>query len=190
MSAEEPLDVVTAPWTQLTTRVVYENPWIRVDEDHVRLPNGHQTIYGVVRCADAVGVLPFVDEDHVLLVQQYRYVAGHPTWEMPTGGRHGIESLEETAQRELAEEAGHRAGRLEFLTRFHSSKSVVDETVYLFVARDLVSAVEQPDETELIRRQIWSFDEVVQMVHAAQITDAMTVVAVLFEERRRRTLGY
>ena len=128
------IDLVTAPWQQLSTRVVYENKWIRVDEDTVRVPNGHETIYGIVRCTDAVGILPFVDVDHVLLVQQYRYVAGHPTWEMPTGGRAPHETLEQTAQRELAEEAGFRAGQLELISRFHTSKSVVDEAAYLYVA--------------------------------------------------------
>ena len=186
MSAESPIDPATAAWTRRSTRTVYENRWIRVDEDVVLVPNGHETIYGIVRCADAVGVLPFVDDDHVLLVQQYRYVAGHPTWEMPTGGREPNETLEAAAQRELAEESGFRAAGLEFLTRYHTSKSVVDETAYLYVARGLAPADEQADETELLRRRVWPFAEVVSMVTGAEITDSMTVIAVLLEERRRR----
>jgi ADP-ribose pyrophosphatase len=186
MSTADADDLATAPWTRLSRRVAYENKWIRVEEDIVRVPNGHETIYGVVRCADAVGVLPFVDDDHVLLVQQYRYVAGHPTWEMPTGGRSQSESLEAAARRELAEEAGFAAGRLDVLTRFHTSKSVVDETAYLYVAHDLTPAHEQADETELFRRQVWTFDDVVAMVHRAEITDAMTVIAVLLANARRR----
>ncbi len=184
--AREELDLPTASWTRLSRRVAYENKWIRVEEDIVRLPTGHETIYGVVRCADAVGVLPFVDEDHVLLVQQYRYVAGYPTWEMPTGGRSPHESLETAAQRELAEEAGFAAGRLEHLTTYHTSKSVVDETAYLYVAHDLTPAELEPDSTELFRRQVWPFEEVVAMVHRAAITDSMTVIAVLLAEAARR----
>ena len=179
-------DLSTQPWTRLTNRVVYENKWIRVEEDTVRVPNGHETIYGIVRCTDAIGVLPFVDDDHVLLVQQYRYVAGHATWEMPTGGRHAGETCEAAAQRELAEEAGYRSGSLAFLTRFHTSKSVVDEMAYLYLARDLTAAVETADETELFRREVFAFDEVVRMVAAAEITDSMTVIAVLLAARMRR----
>ena len=186
MSTADPDDLATAPWERLSRRVAYENRWIRVDEDIVRVPNGHETVYGIVRCADAVGVLPFVDDDHVLLVQQYRYVAGHATWEMPTGGRGPSESREDAARRELAEEAGFAAGRLEYLTHYHTSKSVVDETAYLYVAHDLTPASERPDETELFRRQVWRFDEVVAMVHGAAITDSMTVIAVLLAEARRR----
>jgi len=186
MSTDDPDNLATAPWEQLSRRVVYENRWIRVEEDIVRVPNGHETIYGIVRCADAVGVLPFVDDDHVVLVQQYRYVAGHPTWEMPTGGRGPSESLDDAARRELAEEAGFAAGRLNFLTRYHTSKSVVDEAAYLYVARDLTPEPRRPDETELFRRQIWRFDDVVAMVHRAEITDSMTVIAVLLAEASRR----
>ncbi len=151
----------------------------------MRLPNGHQTLYGVVRCAGAVGVLPFVDDEHVLLVQQYRYVAGVPRWEMPTGGVHPGESLDAAAQRELAEEAGMRAQRIERISTFHTSKSVVDETAHLFVARDLAEVAATPDDTELIHRQVWQFDDVLAMVLDGEITDSMTVIAVLLAARRR-----
>ena len=101
--------VARTPWPQLTTRRVYANRWMAVREDQVRLPDGRETIYGVVDCGDCVGVLPLVDPAHVLLVGQYRYVAQRFTWEMPTGGVRPGESLEAAAQRELAEEAGRRA---------------------------------------------------------------------------------
>jgi ADP-ribose pyrophosphatase len=176
-------DLVTEPWVQLSTRRVYQNAWIGVDEDIVRVPNGHETIYGVIRCADAVGVLPFVDDTHVLLVQQYRYVAGDAKWEMPTGGRHPDETLEQTAQRELEEEAGFHAGHLQHLVTFHTSKSVMDETAYLYVANDLSPSHRPPDPTELFRRQVWPFSEVVDMVTRGVITDSMTMVAVLLADR-------
>lgn len=180
-------DLATAPWTRRSRREVYANRWIDVVEDVVTLPNGKETIYGVVRCGDCVGVLPFVDDDHVLLVQQYRYVAGRPTWEMPTGGVHAGESLVDAAQRELGEEAGFRAARLEPLTRYHTSKSVVEETAHLFVAHELEPASDEPDETELFRRQVWAFDDVVTAVVTGAITDSMTVIAVLLADRARHS---
>jgi ADP-ribose pyrophosphatase len=174
---------VTEPWVQLSTKRVYENAWIKVDEDIVRVPNGHETIYGVIRTSDAVGILPFVDDTHVLLVQQYRYVAGDAKWEMPTGGRHADETIEATAQRELAEEAGFHARSLEHLVTFHTSKSVMDETAFLFLARDLTPAEAAADETELFRRQVWLFSDVVDMVVRGEITDSMTMIAVLLADR-------
>jgi ADP-ribose pyrophosphatase len=99
-------------WRTLSSRPVYANKWISVREDLVALPDGRTTVYGVVSCGHCVGLLPFVDPDTVLLVRQYRYVAGRPTWEMPTGGVHAGETLEQAAQRELAEETGYRARHL------------------------------------------------------------------------------
>ena len=98
-------DLSFEPWKRLSSRSVYQNRWLSLREDQVELPDGRTTIYGVVTCGDCVGILPFVDRDRVLLVRQYRYVAGRTTWEMPTGGMRSGESLEQAAQRELQEEA-------------------------------------------------------------------------------------
>ena len=179
--ADEP-----APWQQLSTREVYRNPWITVREDQVLRPDGSQGIYGVVTTTQAIGVLPFVDPDHVLLVRQWRYVAGRALWEMPTGGMHPGESPVATAQRELAEEVGYRAGRLEPLPDFLTSKSVVDETATLFLGYDLEPVVaDTTDDTEFLEVATFAFDDVVAMVVEGEIVDAMTIVAVLHAERRR-----
>ncbi|MCI0547379.1 MAG: NUDIX hydrolase [Candidatus Rokubacteria bacterium] len=173
------------PWRTTATRPVYENPWITVREDAVELPDGRHTIYGVVQCAGAVGVLPFLDAETVLLVGQYRYVARGFYWEMPTGAVHPGEALEETAQRELAEEAGHEAGRLVKLCEFHPSKSILHEVAHLYLAEDLRPAAQPPDDTEFIERRAFPFAEVVDMVERSEIVDSMTVVAVLHAARRR-----
>ncbi|MBI3360655.1 MAG: NUDIX hydrolase [Chloroflexi bacterium] len=101
------------PWKTLSTREVYRNRWMRLREDIAELPNGHTTIYGVCEFGQCVGVLPFVDADHVLMLRQYRYPQREShRWEMPTGGVRPGETPEEAAQRELMEEAGYRARRL------------------------------------------------------------------------------
>jgi len=172
-------------WRTLSSRPVYANKWISVREDLVALPDGRTTVYGVVSCGHCVGLLPFVDPDTVLLVRQYRYVAGRPTWEMPTGGVHAGETLEQAAQRELAEETGYRARHLVHVSTYHTSKSVVDETAHLFLADGLDSAETTPDETEFIDVRAFPFDTVLRMVLEGEIVDSMTVVAVLLAARRR-----
>jgi ADP-ribose pyrophosphatase len=175
-----------APWQQLASRRIYANKWMAIREDQVRLPDGRETIYGVVDCGNCVGVLPFVDSGHVLLVGQYRYVAQRFTWEMPTGGVRPRESLEAAAQRELAEEAGRRAGRLTWISTYHTSKSVMNETAHLYLGEDLSSADRPADATEFIERRVFPFSEVLEMVRRAEITDSMTVISVLHAALRLR----
>jgi ADP-ribose pyrophosphatase len=174
------------PWKRLSSKPVYQNRWLTLREDLVELPDGKTTIYGVVTCGDCVGILPFVDRDHVLLIQQYRYVAGRTTWEMPTGGMRPGESFDEAAQRELEEEAGYRAGRLTKIVAYHTSKSVLDETAHLYLAEELQSAQHQPaDDTEFIRPQVFPFTTLLRMVMNGEILDSMTIIAVLRVARLR-----
>ena len=179
------------PWRTRLSRTIYENPWLRLREDLVELPSGRTTIYGVVSTGACVGVLPFLDPDTVVLVRQYRYVAGRHTWEMPTGGVGPGEPIEAAAQRELAEESGYRAGRLEAVSVYHTSKSVMDETAHLFLAFDLADAEDrpEPDETESFQVRPHRFQEVLAMVDSGEIVDSMTIIAVLQAERRRTDRG-
>ena len=173
------------PWKTRSTRPVYENPWIKVREDEALLPDGRTTTYGVVECAECIGVLPFVDRDTVLLVGQYRYVAQGFFWEIPTGAQHAGETLEEAVQRELAEEAGHEAGRLTKLCDFYTSKSILREIAHVYLAEDLRPASRPPDRTEFIERRTFPFAEVLRMVERSEIKDSLTVIALLHAARLR-----
>jgi ADP-ribose diphosphatase len=179
--------LTTPPWRTRSSRTIYQNPWLRLREDLVELPSGRTTVYGVVSTGSCVGVLPFLDPDTVVLVRQYRYVAGRHTWEMPTGGVGPGEPIEDAAQRELAEESGYRAGRLEPVCVYHTSKSVMDETAYLFLAFGLTRLRDalEADETESFEVRPRRFQEVLGMVDAGEIVDSMTIIAVLQAERRR-----
>jgi ADP-ribose pyrophosphatase len=174
------------PWTTLASREVYRNPWMRLREDVAEMPNGRTTLYGVCEFGQCVGVLPFVDDDHVALVRQYRYVQReNHRWEIPTGGVRPGEPLEAAAQRELMEEAGYRAQHLTLVSTYYPSKSVCEEVAHLYVGRSLVPVALPPDETEFFEVGVLPFDEVVQMVLASEIRDSMSVIAILLAARER-----
>ena len=173
------------PWKTLSTRLVYENPWTRVREDIAEMPNGKTTIYGVVECGQCVGVLPFVDDQHVVMVRQYRYVFGEDNrWEMPTGGLKPGESLLEAARRELQEEVGFDAADLVPICTYYTSKSVMHEIAHLFLGHHLTQIQAIPDETEFLEIETFPFDQVLQMVLKSEIRDSMTMLAVLHAARQ------
>lgn len=182
-------DMPPQPWKTLSTREIYKNKWMRLREDVAELPNGHTTIYGVCEFGECVGVLPFVDDQNVLMVRQYRYVhQENHRWEMPTGGIWPGETSEQAAQRELMEEAGYRADQLLWISSYHTSKSVCQETAHLYIGRGLIPADAPADDTEFLERAVLPFDEVLRMVESSEIRDSMTVIAVL-HATRLRSLG-
>jgi ADP-ribose pyrophosphatase len=174
------------PWKTLSSREVYQNRWMRLREDIAQMPTGKTTIYGVVECADCVGVLPFVDADHVVMVRQFRYVFGEDhRWEMPTGGVKPGETAEAAARRELIEEAGYDAGELQLVSTYYTSKSIMREVGHLYIGRALTKVQAIPDETEFFEIAIMPFEQVLHMVNRSEIRDSMTVIAVLQAARLR-----
>jgi ADP-ribose pyrophosphatase len=173
------------PWKTLSSRPIYENPWTRVREDIAEMPNGKTTIYGVIESGECVGVLPFIDDRHVVLVRQYRYVFGeNDRWEMPTGGVEAGENLLEAAHRELREEIGYDASQLKEMSTYYTSKSVMYEIAHLYIGSHLSQIEAIPDETEFLEIEIFSFDKVLEMVLQSEIRDSMTVLAVLYAARQ------
>ncbi len=176
----------TNPWTTLGRRVVYENPWITVREDQILRPDGQPGIYGVVQFKNkAVGVLPVDDRGRVWLVGQYRYPLDRYSWEIPEGGGHGAESVEEAALRELKEETGLSAGRLERISVSHLSNSVSDEEATIFRATELTEGPSAPEGCEQLQVRRFEWAEAWQMLQSGAITDSMSVIALLHEALRR-----
>jgi ADP-ribose pyrophosphatase len=174
------------PWMTVSSKAIYQNRWMRLREDVAEMPDGRTTIYGVVTFGDCVGVVPFVDAEHVLLVRQYRYVQHeNDRWEIPTGGVKEGETLEQAAQRELAEEAGYRAGRLIHVSSYYTSKCICDETAHLYVGEQLTPAEALPDDTEFLQRGVFSFDAALSMALEGKIMDSMSVIGLLLAARRK-----
>ncbi len=174
------------PWTTLSSRRVYDNAWITVREDQVLQPDGKPGIYGVVQYKNkAIGVLPVDDHGRVWLVGQFRYPLNRYSWEIPEGGGHAGESPEVTARRELREETGLVADRLELIATSHLSNSVSDELAYIYRATCLESGESAPEGTERIQVRRVEWDEAWGMLKRGEITDSMSVIALLHEAIRR-----
>lgn len=169
------------PWTTHATNTVYENPWILVTESEVINPRGNPGIYGVVHFKNrAVGVVPIDDEGHTWLVGQYRYTLGTYEWEIPEGGCPKGESTLDAAKRELREETGLVAEDYRLLLDdLALSNSVSDERATIYVATGLVEGEAAPEETEELRLRRLPLAEAVAMVKRGEITDSISVIALL-----------
>jgi 8-oxo-dGTP pyrophosphatase MutT (NUDIX family) len=168
------------PWQTLTNEVAYDNKWIQVTHRTVTNPAGGPGIYGVVHFKNtAIGILPLDEHLHTWIVGQYRYTIGQYTWEIPEGGGPEGSSILASAQRELLEETGMTAKKWTPLVEIHTSNSVTDEYGMAFVAQELSFGTAQPEETEDLRVRRLPFAELVDMVLCGEITDSLSMIAVL-----------
>lgn len=168
------------PWTTKSTRTLYENAWIKVREDQVIRPDGADGIYGVVEFKNkAIGILPVDDRGNLHLVGQHRYVLNAYSWEIPEGGCPYNEDQLAAAKRELMEETGFTAENWQLLGTAHLSNSVSDEIAYYYLATGLKQGEACPDGTEKLVQKSVPFDEAIEMVLDGQITDSLSVIAIL-----------
>ncbi len=167
------------PWKTLSTRLIYQNDWIRLREDQVITPTGTNGIYGVVETKPAIGIVPITENLETFLVGQYRYTLDFYSWEIPEGGGHDGETVLEGAKRELLEETGITAKKWYKLGTCHTSNSITNETAYLFLGEELTNGHPDPDYTEDLKLMKLPFIEAWEMVLKGQIQDAMAIIGLM-----------
>lgn len=174
----------------LEDTVLHEGHIITLQRSRFAAPDGTEFEREVVRHPGAVSVVPLLDDDTVVLVRQYRAAIDADVLEIPAGKRDVTdEPTETTAQRELVEEVGYSAGRLELLGRFHNSIGFSDELSFVYLGRDLQPA---PLDRQGIEE---SYMEIVQlplaeapaMIADGRITDAKTVIGLTLAIERLRS---
>ena len=167
-------------WKKISSRTVYENDWMRVLEDHVRNPGGGENQYGYVHFKNrAIAIVPLDDDGNTWLVGQDRYTLGEYSWELPMGGAPLDEVPLDAAKRELREETGLSASRWSEVMRLHTSNSITDELGIVYVAEGLTEGETAFEETEDLQIRKLPFADAVQLVHRGEITDAISVAAIL-----------
>ena len=165
-----------------SSREVYRNPWMRVREDEVLLPDGRAGTYGVVDKPDFALVVPREDDGDLWLVEQYRYPVGQRSWEFPqgswsptTGAAGGPAEL---AAAELREETGLRAARLQHLGRLHEAPGFCSQGFDVWLATGLVAGPSEREVTEqgMQTRRVPD-EEFRRMVRAGELVDAASIAA-------------
>ena len=179
---------VSSPWKTNSSRVVYENPWVRVREDKVIRPNGSPGLYGVIEIRPSVGVVATNENDEIVLVGQWRYSVDRYSWEIPRGGSDpGETDLLAVARRELEEEAGVHAEHWERLGTVDNCNGVANDVQTLYWARGLSMTDVRPDPGEDITVAWKPFPEALRMAMEGRITEVCSVAAILKVELLRNS---
>lgn len=168
------------PIRRLSSKVVYENPWMRVREDAIERPGGRPGVYAVIEKPQAALVVPW-DGERLHLVGQWRYTVERDAWEFPQGALHEVAGAagEAVARQELLEETGFVPGRLHELGRFTFAVGMSDQWCDAFLALDLVpgDAQPEPEEEGLLHQRSVTVDEFEAMVRSGEIWDAASIAA-------------
>ena len=167
------------PWQINDVTMGYENPWIRVEHNDVKRPDGSDGIYGIVRFANlATGVLPLFEDGTTMLVGQHRFAFDAYSWELPEGGCPKGEAPEVAALRELREETGLTAEHILPLGEAQLSNSVTDEYAYYYLAWGLEAGKAAPDADEILEQRRIPLSVLIAEILAGEVTDALTILMV------------
>ncbi|HPE15905.1 MAG TPA: NUDIX hydrolase [Oscillospiraceae bacterium] len=164
---------------RLDHAVVYEGHLVRVEFDHVLVPNGRTSQREVVRHPGGVAVVPLDEDGNVVTVTQYRYPIAGTLLEIPAGKREEDEEPRLCALRELEEETGLIPGKLTDLGSIFPSPGYCDEELHLYLAQELTQGKAHPDPDEILRLRRIPLRELVDMALRNELRDAKTVAAVL-----------
>ena len=170
---------------RVTSRRAYTGRVISLDVDTVRFPDGSEGELEMVRHPGASAVVPFLsdpagDDPQLLLIRQYRYAAEGFLYEIPAGRLDDGESPDACAHRELREETGCTAQRVEHLFTMYTTPGFTDEKIHLFLATGLVHGDAKPEADEFMTLETVTLSRALAMVERGEIQDAKTALGLLY----------
>ena len=170
---------------QISSSRQYTGRIINLDVDTVRFPDGTTGTLEMIRHPGASAVLPFLsdpsgDDPELLLIRQYRYAADGFVYEIPAGRLDAGEAPEACAHRELLEETGCRAMRMEHLCTFYTTPGFTDEKIHAFMASELTRGEAQLEADEFVELKPVTLSRALEMVRDGEIVDAKTALTLLY----------
>ncbi len=151
----------------------------KIRRDHLKTPDGKETRLEIIEHGGSVVVIPIDADGNMLFVRQYRHAAGHDLLELPAGTRDGNEPFEECAAREIREETGMEAGKLEKVGEFYLAPGYSTEFMGVFLATELRHNPLDPDADEFLSVEKMSVKEAFEMSMRGDMPDAKSLAALL-----------
>ena len=159
-------------------RNIYSGKVITLNIDTVTLPNGVTVDLEVVRHPGAAAVVPLKENGTVVLIKQFRHAAGGFIYEIPAGKLHSGEDPKDCAARELEEEIGYQAGKLDLLSSIFTAPGFTDEVIHVYKATGLTKGRQQLDRDEVLEIVEVSLQKAIEMIDKGTIRDAKTMVGL------------
>lgn len=171
----------------MARNIVFRGRKFQVAVDESVGPGGQVLRRDAVIHPGAVAILPLLDDDHVCLLRNHRFILNEVLWEVPAGTLEPDEAVEQAAARELAEETGYQARTWQKLAAFYPSPGVLSECLHLFLARDLTPGAMRPEADEQLEPHVVPWTQALGWTLDGTIRDAKTLVALLLWDRLRHT---
>jgi ADP-ribose pyrophosphatase len=173
------------PDAQLGTKRIYTGKIVNLDQDRVRYPDGSEAEVEIVRHPGASGVVPFLtdpdgEDPQLLLLRQYRYAAGGYVYEIPAGRLDPGEAPAACAARELKEETGCTAAKLEPLLTMLTTPGFTDERIHIFMATDLSHGETAREADEFADIVVMRLSEALELLQRGEIPDGKTALGLLY----------
>ena len=160
--------------------LIYSGKKINVRKDEIILDDGRKVMREVIEHPGSAAIIPFISENEIVLIQQYRHAVKETLYEIPAGTLDKGETFDVCAKRELEEEIGYKAGTLEPLIILYPSPGILSETMHLFKATNLIKTQTNYQVDESIKGIVQvKLSDALEMVKKGVIRDAKTVCSIL-----------
>jgi ADP-ribose pyrophosphatase len=164
----------------ISSEMIFKGRVLSLRIDQVRVPNGNQAEREIVEHPGGVTILALNDEGKILMVEQFRKPAEESLLELPAGKLETDENPENCAGRELIEETGFQAAKIEPLFSFYTSPGYSEEYLHLFLATDLREVGTDPDENEIIINHQIDKKNIIPLIKSGRIKDSKTIIGLLY----------
>ena len=167
------------PFELLKSEVLLQGRAFKIRRDHLKTPDGRETKYEIIEHGGSVILIPLDELGNLLFVRQYRHAAGKDLLELPAGTRDGDEPYEECAAREIREETGMEAGKLEKVGEFYLAPGYSTEFMVVYLATDLKHNPLQADDDEFLQVEKIPLRKAMEMAEGGEMPDAKSLAALL-----------
>lgn len=167
------------PFELIRSETILQGRAFKIRRDYLKTPTGHETRLEIIEHGGSVVLIPIDNEGNILFVRQYRHAVGQDLLELPAGTRDGDEPLEECAAREIREETGMEAGRLQKVGEFYLAPGYSSELMAVYLATELKENPLDADDDEFLDVEKIPLQKAIEMAERGDVPDAKSLAALL-----------